>query len=282
MGKKWTNFDQKEREGLFGNVYNDLIAMAGEFVGTVLFLLFALGASQSVATNLLETTGATPSSTDAVTKLLGYFYISAAFGLSLFAMASIFYRFTGSIFIPSVGLALVLCGVIKPVRFVLVSLAQLLGGIVAASILDGLTPGPLAVSVTLAPGMSRTQGLFIEMFATAALTMSVLMLAAEKHLCTPQAPLGFGLTLWAVMLFSIQSTGGAVNTARAFGPAVISGFDDYHWIYWLGPTLGSLLAAAFYIMLKHFHYWRVNPGQDSTDVRDSPATPVLSPMGSNV
>lgn len=28
MGKKWTNFDQKEREGLFGNVYNDLIAMA--------------------------------------------------------------------------------------------------------------------------------------------------------------------------------------------------------------------------------------------------------------
>lgn len=61
-----------------------------------------------------------------------------------------------------------------------VSLAQLLGGIVAAAILDGLTPGPLAVSVTLAAGTSRTQGLFIEMFTTAALTMSVLMLAAGE------------------------------------------------------------------------------------------------------
>lgn len=47
-----------------------------------------------------------------------YYYISAAFGLSLFAMASVFYRFTGSIFNPSVSLALVLTGVITPVRFV--------------------------------------------------------------------------------------------------------------------------------------------------------------------
>lgn len=44
--------------------------------------------------------------------------MSAAFGFSLYAMASIFYRFTGSIFNPSVGLALCITGVIKPVRFV--------------------------------------------------------------------------------------------------------------------------------------------------------------------
>lgn len=81
----------------------------------------------------------------------------------------------------------------------------MVGGIVAAAILDGLTPGPLAVSVGLGQGTNRTQGLFIgkyrtqrylaislqtkallltdaEMFTTAALTMSVLMLAAgELH-----------------------------------------------------------------------------------------------------
>lgn len=201
---------------MFGDIKNDMIAMMGEFVGTVLFLLFALGAVQSVSTNLLvtgdTTVGSVSSPTgDQATRLVGYFYMSAAFGLSLFAMASIFYRFTGSIFNPSVGLALMLCGVIKPVRFVLVSTAQMVGGIVAAAILDGLTPGPLAVSVGLGQGTNRTQGLFIEMFTTAALTMSVLMLAAEKHLMTPQAPLGFGLTLFVVMLFSVQFTGGAVK-----------------------------------------------------------------------
>jgi ABC-type polysaccharide/polyol phosphate export permease len=50
--------------------------------------------------------------------LQSWFYISTAFGLSLFAFASVFYRFTGSIFNPSVGVALLLSGVIGPVRFV--------------------------------------------------------------------------------------------------------------------------------------------------------------------
>lgn len=269
--KKLFHFDNHtKREGVLGNLKNDLVAMMGEFVGTVLFLLFSLGAVQSVNSALASADDTTEiTSDDRAARIVGYFYISAAFGFALFAMASIFYRFTGSIFNPSVGLALWISGVIGTVRFVLTALAQMVGGIVASAILDGLTPGKLAVSVTLGSGTNRAQGLFIEMFTTSALTMSVLMLAAEKHLMTPMAPLGFGLTLFVVMLFSVQFTGGAVNTARAFGPEVISGFSNYHWIYWLGPTLGACLAAAFYILLKHLHYWRVNPNQDSTDVRES-------------
>lgn len=61
-----------------------------------------------------------------------------------------------------------------------VSIAQMVGGIAASAILSGLTPGPLQVSVSLGQGTTRTQGLFIEMFVTAALTMSVLMLAAGE------------------------------------------------------------------------------------------------------
>jgi aquaporin related protein len=61
-----------------------------------------------------------------------------------------------------------------------VASAQMLGGIIAAAIIDGLTPGSLAVSVALGGGTSRTQGLFIEMFTTSALVLSVLMLAAGQ------------------------------------------------------------------------------------------------------
>lgn len=124
----------------------------------------------------------------------------------------------------------------------MVATAQMIGGIVAAAILAGLTPGKLSVSVALGQGTSRTQGMFIEMFTTAALVLSVLMLAAggfvywellmpEKHNLTPFAPLGFGLILFVGILFSCQFTGGAVNTARAFGPACFEGFPNYHWIY---------------------------------------------------
>lgn len=265
----------KKGEGMFADIKNDAIAAVGEFVATILFLLFALGGVQVINANLTanansaDSTGTQPVGSDSA-RLLAYFYIAMGFGLSLFGIASIFYRFTGSIMNPSVSLALVLVGVISPVRFVLVSVAQMVGGIVAAAILDGLTPGPLSVGVALGLGTSKAQGLFIEMFVTSALTLSVLMLAAEKHLVTPFAPLMFGAVLAVCELFSVPFTGGAVNTARAFGPACIEGFNKEHWIYWLGPTLGALLATGVYWVLKHVRYWRVNPNQDSTDHRHAP------------
>lgn len=246
--------------------------MYGEFVGTVLFLLLGLGGVQATVTNLSlnnETDGTNINGSDAA-RLMGLFYISASFGLSLFAVASVFYRFTGSIFNPNVSFALMLVGVITPVRFVLVTIAQFAGALAASGLLEGLTPGSLSVNCQLGFGTTHTQGLFIEMFITAALVLSVLMLAAEKSQFTPLAPLGFGFMLFVLELFSVQYTGGSVNTARAFGPAVISGFSGYHWIYWLGPTLGALLAVGFYLVLKHINYREINPGQESTNPDNSP------------
>lgn len=39
-------------------------------------------------------------------------------------------------------------------------------------------------------------------------------------------------------------------------------FEDYHWIYWIGPLLGSLLASGFYKFIKMLEYETANPGQD--------------------
>jgi aquaporin related protein len=58
-------------------------------------------------------------------------------------------------------------------------------------------------------------------------------------------------------------TGGSLNPARSLGPDVINrSFPGYHWIYWVGPLLGSLLASGFYYFLTFFSYESVNPGQD--------------------
>ena len=44
------------------------------------------------------------------------------------------------------------------------------------------------ISPVLAKNINLAQGVFIEMFITAALCLAVLMLAAEKHSSTPFAP----------------------------------------------------------------------------------------------
>jgi glycerol uptake facilitator-like aquaporin len=43
-------------------------------------------------------------------------------------------------------------------------------------------------------------------------------------------------------------TGGALNPARSFGPALAAGVYTNAWIYWVGPLLGGALGAA----VQHF------------------------------
>lgn len=102
------------------------------------------------------------------------------------------------------------------------------------------------------------------MFLTALLVFVILMLAAEKHYATFIAPIGIGLALFVAELAGVLFTGGSLNPARSFGPDVVGkSFPSYHYIYWFGPVMGALLAAAYYRFIKLFNYEEVNPGQDA-------------------
>jgi aquaporin related protein len=247
----------------FANISADCQAAAFEFVGTTFFLLLGLGGIQATAM-AAATSGINPSPIERI------MFISTCMGLSLLVAAWLFFRVTGGLFNPNVSLALVLLGIIRPVRFVLFCIAQLVGAITASALIEALTPGQLSVNTVLHPSLSPACGVFIEMFITSALVLAVLMLAAEKHLTTPFAPIGIGLTLFSCHLWAVFYTGAAMNTARAFGPAVILGFPDRnHWVYWVGPCLGSFLGAGFYAIIKYFNYLKLCPDQDAIDPQKS-------------
>jgi hypothetical protein len=107
------------------------------------------------------------------------------------------------------------------------------------------------------------------MFLTAELVFTILMLAAEKTKATFIAPVGIGLALFVAELVGVYWTGGSLNPARSFGPAVVMGeFASTHWIYWVGPGLGALLATAFYGLMKHLNYEEVNGNQDKIEEED--------------
>jgi aquaporin related protein len=115
----------------------DIHAALFEFVGTTLFLLLGLGGIQAISSDEFVI----PDGPSNVVKLL---YISTSMGFALLATVWIFYRVTGAAFNPNVTLALFLVGAIGPVRFVLYSIAQLVGAITASGLLLALLPGQLA------------------------------------------------------------------------------------------------------------------------------------------
>ena len=55
-----------------------------------------------------------------------------------------------------------------------------------------------------------------------------------------------GLTLTANILVGGSLTGASFNPARAFGPALMAGYWQDHWIYWVGPMMGGAAAALLY------------------------------------
>jgi len=77
-------------------------------------------------------------------------YESLSAGFSLTVNVWAFYRVTGAFFNPAITLGCVLIGGVPPLKGALIGGAQLLGGIAAAGLVEGLTPGKLAVGTSLA------------------------------------------------------------------------------------------------------------------------------------
>ena len=149
---------------------NHFVACCGEYVGTVLFLFFALGGTQ-VANNIPTSSGKSIAVVGSNPQQLQY--IALCFGFSLAVNAWVFFRISGGLFNPAVTFGMCLIGAVPWFRGALLVLVQILGGITAAAMVACMFPGRLNVQTELGGGTTVVQGLFIEMMLTGELVFTI-------------------------------------------------------------------------------------------------------------
>lgn len=243
---------------------NILIAVCGEFFGTFMFLLIAFIiaqiANQMVAVK--QESGSQPA------QLI---MISFGFGFGVMVSIFTFARISGGNLNPAVTLTLMLATAVKPIRGGLMILAQMLAGMCAAAVASALTPGPIAFANGLGGGCSKSRAVFLEAFGTAILCLTVLFMAVEKNdVANSQAPIAIGLSLFLGHLICVYYTGAGLNPARSFGPCVAKrSFPNYHWVYWVGPILGSLVAFTIWKIFKLLNYEVMALESETDEKRDS-------------
>ena len=202
------------------SIRGHVVAVIGEFVGTLLFLFFAFAGTQVANVSSNTNTGTTVITETVQKTPQQLLYISLAFGFSLAVNAWTFFRISGGLFSkyslvslcrpkerpnsntldPAVTVGMYLIGAIDIVRAALLFVTQIVAAIAAAAIVNGLFTGGLNVSTELSATTSIAQGVIIEMLLTMSLVFTIFMLAAEKHTGNFIAPVGIGLALFVAEL----------------------------------------------------------------------------------
>jgi MIP family channel proteins len=212
-----------------------------ELLGTFALVFFGVG---SVAGTFFPNT---------TYGLLG---VAVTHGLVLAVMVTALMGISGGHLNPAVTLGLVAVRRTELRAGLAYIVAQLLGAVLATLLIRAIYPSvivrPMALGTpTIANNIQFHQAVIMEA------VMAFFLVSAVFGTCVnPGAPrlggLGIGLTLLFAILVGGPLTGAAVNPARAFGPALVSGQWVGHLAYWIGPIVGGVLAALLweYVLLK--------------------------------
>ena len=124
---------------------------------------------------------------------------------------------------------------------------QVLGAVIGAAVVYSLFGSDMAASVVLPKDGNAIRALIMETVIAFGLVYVVLATTRSKDFkIAPLAGVAIGFTLGFNFLLGGPISGGAMNPARAFAPALLVWNFDYQWIYWVAPILGGIIAAGLY------------------------------------
>ncbi|AQW54674.1 MIP/aquaporin family protein [Streptomyces violaceusniger] len=180
---------------------------------------------------------------------------------------------------PAISLAMWRFGVFPGAAVVPYIVAQLAGsllGVLAGRAVWGRAAGRPPVSdAALQPGLGWSAGaLFVAETASMAVIVLLVGLFLSVPRLAPLVPWLVGLLIGMAVPLLGTTTGGSVNPARQFGPAIVSGQLDFLWVYLLAPMVGAVAVTSLrnrFLKRRAIRTYRLC----GTDCADSPpARPV--------
>jgi len=184
----------------------------------------------------------------------GLVAVALAHGIALAVLVSITAQISGGHVNPAVTISLWVTGKVESTRAMCYIAAQLAGAAFGALALSIVVPKTLWEQAMLGTpqlnrdlGVGAAQGVAIEAILTFFLVFAVFGTAVDpRGAFSKLAGFSIGLVLTFDILMGGPLTGAAMNPARWFGPALVSGTWSDWWIYLIGPIAGGVAAALVY------------------------------------
>lgn len=225
-------------------MYNLTQKLTAEFLGTFALVFFGEGAACVDMQLRSNATGG-----------IGLLAVALAHGLAIAIMVSALGHVSGGHFNPAVTIGFWVTKKLSTPDTLFYWLAQVAGASAAALLLRVVIPEEVWRSVALGtPELMRDfpgwAGLTLEATTTFFLVFMVFATVVdERGAFRAIGGFGIGIAITLGIIVAGPYTGGALNPARAFGPALVS----HHWlnqlIYWIGPLGGGFLAGLLYDLL---------------------------------
>ncbi len=177
------------------------------------------------------------------------FVISLAHGAAIGLMVYSFGHISGAHINPAVTIPMIITKKIKIADGIGYIICQIIGAIIASFSLKLILPELGAkVNYGVQGGPSELLhgdailGLSLEIILTFFLVTVIFMTAVHKKAAPGFHGIAIGGMIFLLHLVGIPLTGASMNPARTLGPAIASGFWEFHWIYWVGPIIGGIIA----------------------------------------
>jgi len=223
-----------------------------EFFGTAIFVFLGTGAVDAG----LEALGGVNSDISVSFIILVAMAHGFAITLTIYTIGDV----SGGNINPAVTWALVLTRKMSVVRGILYVVFQCLGAISGSFILKSTIPAEYQNNLGchgLNAKMTPVEGMWFEIVLTFIFVFVVFGTAVSPFVgkMAPVSgggdqygpgkltPLALGLTILTLHCVGVSFTGASMNPARSLGPAVIGACWKDFWIYWVGPLIGSTIAA---------------------------------------